>query len=307
MLHGLDRAYERLTGLAVAALHEREPERLWPLLADALTDLCGGETLIYKLDDWNEGNGTLGMSAAAAAELGRLGGEALGVLRSGYPFAHHYAAGLGRTPVTARRLAGEAWAASETARVLGRALDLDQVLALPLPGTVAPITGCLVYRSGTDFTEDHLRTAERAQPLLAAVEQQRQLLEQWRRLAATAGEPEERAADCALTPRELTVLLLLTDALTADAIGRRLGISARTVHKHVENIYRKLGTRDRLSTVLHAQRLGLVPAPDRSAGRRPAPDHGRAPGHVRLPVRGQSPGGGRPQGGGRRPEDHNGR
>ena len=295
MSHRLDRAYERLTGLAVAALNEREPDRLWPMLADALTDLCGGETLIYKLDDWNEGEGTLGMSAAAAAELGRLGDEALSVLRSGYPFAHHYAAGLGRAPVTARQLAGDAWKASKTAQVLGHALDLDQVLALPLPGTVTPITGCLVYRSGADFTDDHLRTAERAQPLLAAVEQQRLLLEQWHRLAATAGEPDEVAADCALTPRELTVLLLLTDALTADAIGRRLGISARTVHKHVENIYRKLGTRDRLGTVLHAQRLGLVPAPDRSAGRRHPPGHGRPPGR------------GQPQGSRRPPEDHNGR
>ncbi|MEU9451977.1 LuxR C-terminal-related transcriptional regulator [Streptomyces sp. NPDC048277] len=264
---GLDRAYERLTELAVAALHEREPERLWPLLADALTGLCGGETLIYKLDDWSEGKGTLGMVPAAAAELGRLDDEALGVLRSGYPFAHHYAAGLGRTPVTARRLADRAWPTSRTARVLGTALDLNQVLALPLPGTVAPITGCLVYRSGTDFSDDHVRIAERAQPLLAAVEQQRQLLERWRRSTAAAEEPEERAADRALTPRELTVLLLLTDALTADAIGRRLGISVRTVHKHVENIYRKLGTRDRLSTVLRAQRLGLVAAPART-GRR---------------------------------------
>lgn len=261
MSHGLDRAYERLTELAVAALHEREPERLWPLLADALTGLCGGETLIYKLDDWSEGRGTLGVPPAAALEVERLGDEAVAVLRSGYPFARHYAAGPARTPVTARRLAGRDWTASATARVLGDALDLNQVLGLPLPGTVAPITGCLVFRSGADFTDDHLHVAERAQPLLAAVEQQRRLLEEWRRLAAG---PAEHAADCALTPRELTVLLLLSDALTADAMGRRLGISVRTVHKHVENIYRKLGTRDRISTVLHAQRLGLVPAPERS-------------------------------------------
>ncbi|MEU8713202.1 LuxR C-terminal-related transcriptional regulator [Streptomyces sp. NPDC048663] len=280
MAQGPDSAWERLTGLAVAALNEREPERLWPMLADALTGLCEGETLVYKLDDWNEGEGTLGMTATAAAEWGRLGRRELGVLRSGYPFAPHYAGGPGRSPVTAGRLAGGAWRASETARVLGRVLDLDQVLALPLPGTVAPITGCLVYRSGADFTEDQLRTAERAQPLLAAVEGQRQLLEQWRRSAAPAGEADERAADVALTPRELTVLLLLTDALTADAIGRRLGISARTVHKHVENLYRKLGTRDRLSTVLRAQRLGLVAAPDRSktCGRRPRPP-GRVAAH----------------------------
>ncbi|MFG2958019.1 response regulator transcription factor [Streptomyces sp. NPDC048291] len=277
MVNGLDRAYERLTELAVAALNEREPERLWPLLADAVTGLCGGETLIYKLDDWSEGKGTLGLSPAAADALDRIGGEALGVLRSGYPFAHHYEAGLGRTPVTARRLAGRAWPVSETARVLGDSLDLDEVLALPLPGSVAPITGCLVYRSGADFTDDHVRIAERAQPLLAAVERQRRLLEQWRRSSAAPGEAEESAADCALTPREITVLLLLTDALTADAIGRRLGISARTVHKHVENIYRKLGTRDRLGTVLHAQRLGLVPTPDpaRTGPRHPSAVGGR--------------------------------
>ena len=91
------------------------------------------------------------------------------------------------------------------------------------------------------------------------MERQRQLLVEWRSAAPVAA-PDGRAADCALTPRETTVLLLLTDALTADSIGRRLGISARTVHKHVENIYRKLGTRDRVSTVLRAQRLGLVPA-----------------------------------------------
>ncbi|WP_335755392.1 response regulator transcription factor [Streptomyces fodineus] len=78
----------------------------------------------------------------------------------------------------------------------------------------------------------------------------------WRRALGPAGAPDERAADCAPTPRETTVLLLLTDALTADAIARRLGISVRTVHKHVENIYRKLGTHDRLGTVLRAQQLG---------------------------------------------------
>jgi DNA-binding NarL/FixJ family response regulator len=110
----------------------------------------------------------------------------------------------------------------------------------------------MVYRSGRDFTDEELRLAGQLQPLLAAVEQQRQLL---RRLDA----PSEEAADLALTPRETTVLLLLGDALTAVSIGRRLGISERTVHKHIANIYRKFGTHDRISTVLRAQRLGLVP------------------------------------------------
>ncbi|MEU0005878.1 LuxR C-terminal-related transcriptional regulator [Streptomyces sp. NPDC006314] len=258
----LDKAYERMTAVAVAALHEREPERLWPVFAAALADLCGGEAVVHKLDDWSESQGRIGTTPdAAAVELDRLDDADLRLFRAGYPFAQRYAAGTDRSPVTAHRAVGRVWPDSPTARLLGEVLDVDHVLGVPLPDSTAPVTGCLVYRSGTDFTDDHLAMAERAQPLLAAVERQRQLLAQWRRMLGPDGAPDQRAADCALTPRETTVLLLLTDALTADAIGRRLGISIRTVHKHVENIYRKLGTRDRVGTVLRAQRLGLIPSP----------------------------------------------
>ncbi|MFI5495117.1 helix-turn-helix transcriptional regulator [Actinoplanes sp. NPDC051859] len=62
-----------------------------------------------------------------------------------------------------------------------------------------------------------------------------------------------------LTPRELDVLALLAESLTAAAIGRRLGISTGTVHKHLAALYRKLGTSDRLATVLRARTLGLLP------------------------------------------------
>ncbi|MGW3290815.1 LuxR C-terminal-related transcriptional regulator [Streptomyces sp. NPDC001002] len=266
MAHGPGEAYERMLAVAVGALHEREPERLWPLLAGTLPELCGGELLVYKLDDWSERAGTVGMSTGVAAQLDALGDEDLGLLRSGYPFADHYATGPDRTPYTARGAAGREWSASPTARLLDEIMDVDHVLAVPLPQVTTPITGCMVYRSGRDFTEDHVRTAQLLQPLLAAVEEQRQLLVQWRQSAEPAVVREPAAAGD-LTPRETTVLLLLTDALTATAIGRRLGISDRTVHKHVENIYRKLGTRDRISTVLRAQQLGLVPTPAVSRGR----------------------------------------
>jgi DNA-binding CsgD family transcriptional regulator len=249
-----------MLSVAVAALNERDPGRLWPLLASALPGVCGGETLVYKLDDWNEDEGTVGTPPAVAAAFDGLGEADLGLLRAGYPFADHYAAGPDRTPVTARRGAGSAWPASATARLIRDVLDADHVLAIPLPGTTTPITGCMVYRSGGDFTDDQVRAAEQVQPLLAAVDQQRQLLESWQR-SAIPDPDREPAADSALTPREMTVLLLLADALTAAAIGRRLGISDRTVHKHIEKIYRKLGTRDRVGTVLRAQRLGLISTP----------------------------------------------
>ncbi|WP_190015103.1 helix-turn-helix transcriptional regulator [Streptomyces lucensis] len=257
-----------MAAVAVAALHEREPGRLWPMLAGALAELCGGDAVIHKLDDWSEHRGSIGAAPdAAALALDRLTDADLRLLRAGFPFAGHYTARSGRSPVTARRAAGRAWPGSRTARLLGEALDVDHVLGVPLPdGTTPVITGCLVYRSGTDFTDDQLAMAERTQPLLTAVERQRRLLEEWRRTLGPDPAADQRAAQSTLTPRETTVLLLLAEALTADAVGRRLGISARTVHKHVENIYRKLGTRDRVGTVLRAQQLGLVAPPGQAGG-----------------------------------------
>jgi DNA-binding NarL/FixJ family response regulator len=95
-------------------------------------------------------------------------------------------------------------------------------------------------------------------------------LRRWRR---SVPEPADRAAEYGLTPREITVLTLLAEGLPAVAAGRRLGVSVRTVHKHMENLYRKLGTTDRVSTVVCAQRAGLIASGARTPqdARRPAP------------------------------------
>ncbi len=77
------------------------------------------------------------------------------------------------------------------------------------------------------------------------------------RKASGATDP----ASCGVTPRELTVLTLLCEGLTTDAIARRLRIAPGTTNKHRENLYRKLGTNDRVSTVLRAQQLGIVRIP----------------------------------------------
>ncbi|MCW0214765.1 MAG: LuxR C-terminal-related transcriptional regulator [Pseudonocardia sp.] len=79
-------------------------------------------------------------------------------------------------------------------------------------------------------------------------------------LRAVEAAAPDVASTVSLTPRERSVLTLLSEGMTAGAIGRRLGIAERTVHKHLERCYAKLGVADRLSAVLHAQRLGLVAA-----------------------------------------------
>jgi DNA-binding NarL/FixJ family response regulator len=62
----------------------------------------------------------------------------------------------------------------------------------------------------------------------------------------------------ALTPREREILGLLAEGLTLRQIGRRLGISARTVETHVAKIYRKLSVRSRVQAISRAAALGLI-------------------------------------------------
>lgn len=62
-----------------------------------------------------------------------------------------------------------------------------------------------------------------------------------------------------LTAREWEVLSLLAAGLTSTQAGRRLGISARTVDKHVEHLHAKLGATCRLDAVARGREL-LQPA-----------------------------------------------
>ncbi|GGK75519.1 hypothetical protein GCM10010094_40770 [Streptomyces flaveus] len=54
------------------------------------------------------------------------------------------------------------------------------------------------------------------------------------------------------------MLSLLAEGLTAASIAQRLSISVRIVNTHLEHLYRKLGTSNRLTTVLVAREAALV-------------------------------------------------
>jgi HD-GYP domain-containing protein (c-di-GMP phosphodiesterase class II)/DNA-binding CsgD family transcriptional regulator len=74
--------------------------------------------------------------------------------------------------------------------------------------------------------------------------------------AAGAAAPPAPAAAGGLTGRERAVLDLVADGLTNAAIGRRLGISPKTVNAHLEHLYAKLGVSTRASAVVAALSRG---------------------------------------------------
>ena len=80
------------------------------------------------------------------------------------------------------------------------------------------------------------------------------------RLLVSTRQPERGAAD--LTERELGVLGLLAAGLHNREVAARLGISARTVDRHCDNIYAKLGVGSRTEAVVRAISTKLLNVDD---------------------------------------------
>lgn len=118
---------------------------------------------------------------------------------------------------------------------------LRQLLVVPLARTGATIAAYFLLRHDAPFDDDEVARVRRVQAVLVA--------SHGRFL---------RPPDPALTARQQAVLRLLAEGRTVRAIGSRLGISQSTVDKHVRDLYRRLGTQDRASTIRAAQVRGLL-------------------------------------------------
>ncbi|MEE1730338.1 helix-turn-helix transcriptional regulator [Streptomyces sp. BE282] len=254
--------YARMLDLAVEVMSAEDPEFVWPLLTAELLTALDGELIVVKEVPWTRDQGSVVIrSPEPLPEVGAGEDSVQAYIRSGYPFIDRYGATADWTPQSAARVVGaRTWQNSPTADALRQAFGTRHVFGLPLPQRGPHVSGFLVHRSGGDFSRHDERYAARVQPLLKAATAHRSLLMALRESSGSARRRQANHALAApLTPRETNVLHLLATGLTAEVIGRRLGISPRTVHKHLNALYRKLGAADRLSAVLRAQGAGLLP------------------------------------------------
>jgi DNA-binding CsgD family transcriptional regulator len=118
---------------------------------------------------------------------------------------------------------------------------LAELLVVPVACTGVTIGAYFVARYERPFDDEELARARAAQSVLVA--------SHGRFL---------RPPEPALTARQQDVLRLLAEGRTVRAIGSRLGISQSTVDKHVRDLYRRLGTQDRASTIKTAEMRGLL-------------------------------------------------
>jgi DNA-binding CsgD family transcriptional regulator len=260
-----ERDYNTMLDLATDVLGGRAGEPPWPRVLAEIGRALHAPRAGLTRANWALREGKPVAWTPTTLDERRMAEVSRRLMLAGHPLARHYATRGDAAPRTAAEVAGEAaWRGSRAASLSREYFGAGHVLGIPLPAPSGTTRGFVVYHTDGDgdFTERERAYARRVQPLLVAVDAHHRELERWRVLASAgpAAVPDELAEAHKLTPREVTVLTLLADSLPATAIGRRLGISPRTVHKHVEHLYRKLEVTDRLSAVLRAQSFGLLPA-----------------------------------------------
>jgi len=137
----------------------------------------------------------------------------------------------------------------------------ERLLAFALPAPAGSRQVMMMGLPGRSLRRREIEWCATAHPLLVAIARHERHLELLAAGGRRGSDRQARAREFRITPRELDVLELLAQARTAEAMARKLGISPRTVHHHLQSLYRKLGTSDRLATVLRAQHLGILTSP----------------------------------------------
>jgi DNA-binding CsgD family transcriptional regulator len=122
----------------------------------------------------------------------------------------------------------------------------DGALRIALAGTGTTTVGIAMQRVAGGFDDGDRALVARLRPVLAFLAREA--------LAAPGQLP-------ALTAREGQILRLVARGDSNDAVGLALGISTRTVEKHLEHVYRKLGVTGRYEAIASARSSSVSPQP----------------------------------------------
>jgi len=252
----VDRVSQAISDVAVAALSEPPGA---PLLRPALVELgraFGADAVGYYVHEWQ--GWTTAVSIAPDDVWPRVPNAHMPTALAAalHPGIRHLVTHPAvPVPFTITDLVSErAWLSSELGTLMRPDWGRNYQLAIPVP----PIPGTaesrvwVLGRLDQDFTPNDRLVASALAPVLAAIARQ----ELWRdRRLASHARPVST-----LTDRESLVLHLLDDGLTPQGIAARLLVSPRTIHKHIERIYRKLEAHDRNTALIAARERSLLTA-----------------------------------------------
>jgi DNA-binding CsgD family transcriptional regulator len=221
-----------------------DPAGLAGVVLPALAALVGCDVLTY-----NEIGPAAGQTRYADYPHGALDPATQPIFAAyvhEHPLVNHYRATGDGEPVKISDFLGR-----ERLHRLGlyaeffRPIPVEHQIAVSLPCPEGRVIGIALNRARTDFSEqDRVLLSVLRAPLTRALVRARRRARARDALAwpACAGPAE-------LTDREIQVLHLVALGRTNSAIAHALGISPRTVAKHLEHIYRKLAVTSRTAAV----------------------------------------------------------
>jgi len=170
------------------------------------------------------------------------------------------------------RVCKQAQAGGRTARAIE--LSLLKALALQESGNKAEafevFKGCLELAEAGGYVRSFVEAGELVRPMLqqaasgaAHGEYAARLLRAFESSLPDAGQeiPAISASQGLVEPltrREMQVLRLICEGCTNQQIAEALIVSVNTIKKHTNNIYGKLGVRNRAQAVIRAQKIKLI-------------------------------------------------
>ena len=123
-----------------------------------------------------------------------------------------------------------------------RRIGIDHVVAVPIVSNPRLVMSFVLNRAGHDFADRECELLSRMQPALANL---------YRVTSMTARLNREQESQLSsLTPREREILHWVGAGKSNAQIAAILGLSVRTVQKHLENSYVKLGVENRTAAAM---------------------------------------------------------
>ena len=176
-----------------------------------------------------------------------------------HPLLRHYEA---TGDLAARRISDVA--GDRQFRALGlyrefyRPAGVDYQLVVSIPGPHGGMISVALNRRGRDFSDQQREVIDLLRPHLSQAAAIATLLSQ-----PVPDAPRDAEGRLLLTARQTSILQLVAAGHSDRAVARALGVSVRTVHTHLQHIYRALGVRSRTEAIAHVRALSLGASPDR--------------------------------------------
>ncbi|MGP8001620.1 MAG: response regulator transcription factor [Streptosporangiaceae bacterium] len=134
-----------------------------------------------------------------------------------------------------------------------RPAQVNCQLVVSIPAPDGGMISVALNRYGRDFSDQQREVIDLVRPHLSQAAALAMLLSR-----PVPDTPRDATGRLLLTARQTRILQLVGAGNSDRAVARALGLSVRTVHTHLQHIYRALGVSSRTEAIAHVRALSMA-------------------------------------------------